>query len=138
MQVNFCVWMYLLVSLLSYDRAMSRTRLLLCYCEHFCIVTRFFFLPCRSNEGYQKFLDYMMVLVCLVFYLLKCEQPQNLKNYFCKRSLKKLFYVLTMVKLQVDTDLVVTFLNFVIVPSLVHGCVVYYGFLVNTRSKKQT
>ena len=43
----------------------------------------------------------------------------------------------TMVKLLVDTDLILMFFNSVIVPSLVYGCVVYYGFLAQELKKSR-
>ena len=95
----------------------------------------------RSENEYEPvYIDGTAVEVCDKYNYLGMFIDRKLSffdnaDYLYKRSLEKLYYVRATAKLQVDKDLVM-FFHCVIVPSLVNGCVVYYGFLTGLRNQE--
>ena len=63
----------------------------------------------------------------------KFSEHVNLK---CKKANSNLYFVRSMVKLNVNTELVTSFFNTVVMSTLMYACVAFYGLLTNSLARE--
>ena len=88
----------------------------------------------RSTCHYAVTINDMPVQTCEMYKYLGIFIDNKLRfadhvDYVYKKSIKKLYYVRSLVKLKVDTNIIHMFFNAVIIPSLTYCCIAYYQHL---------